>query len=503
MSRSSFRIFLARPPKAVAVLLALALGALFGLVAVSPRLNSLGAPADRLTELLLPLAGISLLLLVSVRSPLAGLLLTLLLAPYSRFIPLDLDLGAGIPALSLARLMAGFLLLLLLYQAARGQRRLRPLAWSDLAFALFLGVLALSVAESRYGYVFAFQSLLDAYLLPFVYFLLARQLVRDLGDLRWFSATLVLAGVGFAALVIREQLTGEVLFYGREAARYSRSFQKIISLMGNAAPMGISTAMALPLGLALLVWVFSDHAASSRGRMAARVLLPLALAVIALGVYMTYNRASWLSLVITLLVFMALRPRLRRLLLPVLLGLALLALIFWQSVISSPAVNERLLEDSSLGFRGQVAQLALDMVQDDPLFGLGYYNFGPIAKERYGWDPAPIFGEYPPAHNSLMFILVSGGLLALLPYLAWFGMVGWQGLRRFRASAGDEETRDMLAAGAALLLLYFAASITFDAVEATKMNLIFWASIGAIWGGTQHADARRPHVHGRMSSGEP
>jgi O-antigen ligase len=243
--------------------------------------------------------------------------------------------------------------------------------------------------------------------------------------------------------------------------------------------------MTLPLGLALLAQVFDGNPALSRGRLAARLLLPLALAFITLGVYMTYNRASWLSVVITLLVFMALRPRMRRLLLPVLLVLAMLALIFWQSVINSPAVNERLLEDSSLGFRSEVAQLALDMARDDPLLGLGYYNFGPIAKERYGWDPAPIFGEYPPAHNTLMFILVSGGLAALLPYIAWFVLVARQGAKRYLASAGDEETRDVLAAGAALLLLYFAASATFDAVEAPKMNLIFWTAIGAIWGGAQ------------------
>jgi len=484
MSRSSLHLLLTRPPKALAVALALGLGALLGLAVVSPRLDGLGAPAERLTEWLLPLAGLSLLMLVSVRSPLAGLLLTLLLAPYSRFIPLDLDLGAGIPALSLTRLMAAFLLVLLLYQAVRGQRRLRPLAWADLAFALFLAALALSVSTSRYGLSFAYQSLLDAYILPFVYLFLARQIVRDLRDLRWFSATLVVAGVGFAFLVIREQLTGEVLFYGREAARYSRSFQKIISLMGNAAPMGISTAMTLPLGLALLAWVFGAAMPAGQGRLLARLTLPLALVFIALGVYMTYNRASWLSVLITLLLFGALRPRLRRLLLPALLVLAMLALVFWQSVISSPAVNERLLEDTSIGYRSEVFQLALDMVRSDPIFGLGYFNFGPIAKERYGWDPAPIFGQYPPAHNSLMFILVSGGLLALLPYLAWFALVAWQGAKRYLARAAGEETRDVLAAGAALLLLYFAASATFDAVEATKMNLIFWTAIGAIWGGT-------------------
>jgi hypothetical protein len=202
----------------VAALLALALGALIGLAAVTPLLGGLGAPTDRLVEWLLPLAGISMLMVLSVHSPLAGLLSTLLLAPYSRFIPLDLDFGAGIPALSLTRLMAGCLVLLLLYQAARGQRRLRPLAWSDLAFVVFLVVLGLSVAESQYDTIFAMQSLLDAYVLPFIYLYLARQIVRNLGDLRWFSATLLLAGVGFAFLIIREQLTGEVLLYGREAA---------------------------------------------------------------------------------------------------------------------------------------------------------------------------------------------------------------------------------------------------------------------------------------------
>ena len=484
MSQTRLLSTLRSLPAPVVALLALALGALIGLAAVTPLLGGLGAPADRLSGWLLPVAGISLLLVISVRNPLAGLLLTLLLAPYSRFIPFDLDLGSGIPALSLARLMAGFLLLLLLYQAVRGRRRLRPLTWPDLAFVVFLAVMALSVAESQYERTFAFQSLLDAYVLPFVYLYLARQIVRNLGDLRWFSATLVLAGVGFAFLIIREQLTGEVLFYGREAARYSASFQKVISLMGNAAPMGVSTAMTLPLGLALLARAYSPGATPSRARMLARVVLPVALAFIVLGVYMTYNRASWLGVAITLLVMAVLRPRLRRLMLPVLLVLAVVALIFWQSVISSPAVNERLLEDQSLGYRSTVARLALTMVRDDPLFGLGYYNFGPIAKQRFGWDPAPLFGVYPPAHNSLMFILVSGGLLALLPYLAWFAMVAWQGTRRFLASAGQEETRDVLAAGAALLLLYFVASATFDNVEAVKMNLIFWAAIGAIWGGT-------------------
>lgn len=463
---------------------ALGVGVLLGLAIFSTRLDSFGGPVERMTGWFLPLAGLSLLALISLRNPLHGLLLALLLGPYSSFIALDLDVGSGIPALSLARTMAALLVFWLLVQAVRGQRRIRRFTWSYLIYALFLLSLLFSTTRSLYDRSFVFQSILDAYILPFVMLYLAYQIVTDLRDLRFYSAALVLLGVSFAFLIVREQVTGEVLFNIREASSYSRSLQRVSSLMGNAAPMGVSTALALPLGIALLLQVFNGEGATTVRQMLARLLLPVALLFIALGVFLTYNRASWLGVVITVVVFALLRPRARRLLLPLLLVAAILAAIFWQNITASAAVNERLLNESSLDYRGTVARLALDMARENPIFGQGYYNFGPIAKERYGWDPSPVFGYYPPAHNTLMFVLVSGGLLALLPYVGWFAMTAWQGLRRYTATWSDE-VRDVLAAGAALLLLYFSASITFDNVDAVSMNMIFATTIGAIMGATK------------------
>ena len=477
-------------PKLLLAALALALGGLLGVIVASPALDSLGAPASRLTTWLLPLAGVGLILALTVRDPLAGLLLAVLLAPYSKHIPLDFSLGSGIPDLSLSRLMAGFLLLWLLVQSVRGERRLARPRWAEVAFAVFLVALLLSVPESQYDRVFALQSIMDAYLIPVVFFYLARQLVRNGRDLDRYTGVLLLAGASFAFLVIREQVTGQVLLHSREAERYSQSFQKVISLMGNAAPMGLSTAMALPPGLVLLASLFR-RPATTTGLRLLRVLVPAGLAFVALGVYMTYNRGSWLGVVITVAVFLALRPHTRRFLLPLLLVAAVLAGVFWQDVVNSSAVNERLLQGASLDYRGTVARLALDMVKDDPLFGLGYYNFGPIAKQRYGWDPTPLFGIYPPAHNSYMFVLVSGGLLALLPYLAWFALLGWHVARRYAALARGAITtatagrRDALAAAAALLLMYVIGSGAFDNVEATHMNLIFAATMGALLGGAR------------------
>ena len=88
------------------------------------------------------------------------------------------------------------------------------------------------------------------------------------------------------------------------------------------------------------------------------------------------------------------------------------------------------------------------------------------------------------AHNSYTFLLVSGGLVALLPYLAWMALLAWQGVQRFR-SATSPFIRDALAAGAAVALTYFLASATFDNLNYLAMNLIFYAIIGGIWGVTE------------------
>ena len=428
--------------------------------------------------------------MLSLINPLAALLLWLVLAPYSRHIPLDLSLGSGIPDLSLTRLMAGGMTLLVLLQAALGKRKLRRLTWADLAYVIFLVALFISVPRSQYDALFDVQNILDAYVVPFVALFVARQIVRDLRDLRWFTVALLITGVGFALLVIREQLTGEVLLYACEALKYSPSFRKVVSLMGNAAPMGLSTALTLPLALVLTSQVLFAPSADGRKRLA-QVLLILATGTVALGAYMTYNRASWLAVLIPVVLLAVLRPRMRRMLVPVLVGAALLALLFWPAITKSAAVNERLLEGNSIGYRTTALSLALTMVRQDPLFGLGYYNFGPIAKNVYGWDPFMQFGIYPPAHNSYTFLLVSGGLVALVPYLSWMALVTWGGVKRYfalgmkPASVEREHGRDALAVGAAMLLSYAIASATFDNGDHFIMNVIFYIAIGAIWGATE------------------
>ena len=264
-------------------LLALALGGLLALALLASASGEVGLAASRLTNLVLPLAAFGCLAALSLYSPLAGLLAWIFLAPYSQHIALDLRLGAGIPDLSLSRLMAGFLTLLIISQAALGKRKLRPLAWSDLAYALFIAGMLLSIPQTVYGKLEGLQTLLDAYIVPFIALFLARQLVQDRRALRWMTLVLLLSGIFFSLLIIQEQLTGVVLFYAREAARYSQSFRKVISLMGNAAPIGVSTAMAIPLGLTLLVQSLQGEGHATRQRRLGQLALAAALAICRAG----------------------------------------------------------------------------------------------------------------------------------------------------------------------------------------------------------------------------
>ena len=73
------------------------------------------------------------------------------------------------------------------------------------------------------------------------------------------------------------------------------------------------------------------------------------------------------------------------------------------------------------------------MVRQSPLLGVGFDNFGTQAIRQYGWDPhAGVGTTMPSTHNSFVYVLVSGGLLAFLPFLAIFiglarrGYAFWQ-----------------------------------------------------------------------------
>jgi len=416
---------------------------------------------------------IAVALVLLLLHPLSALLGWLIISPYAPFFGLNIQLGAGVPDLSLDRLAAGGLLALVLGQAVLGRRRLAPFARTDALIVIFCLGYGVSGTVSSLGLITAYQALFDAVYIPILVYFLAKNLVRSRRDLNMVIGALVVVCTYLSILTIREQITGEVLFHppGR-SVYYTEHIRRVAGLLGNPTFTDVIIAMTMPL---LLVQI-----ARSRSLWVKIVGLLLA-ALMGVGVYMTYVRAGWAALFLSLLVLAVLWPRFRK---PFLLLLALgavLLVVNWATVSSSYVFTERLTAVRSIDSRKTGIDLAWRVFQRYPLVGVGFANFGAIAAEEFGWQISRY--ALPSPHNSYLYIAVSGGLLAFVPYLLMFLSIVWDGWKLYRRGGRDPSVDQALMAAFLAAMVGYLAPIATMEIEASKLtNMLFFLIVGGVLG---------------------
>ena len=439
------------------------------------------------------------LLLVTL-DPLLGLAAWIAISPFAPFLNLDIHLGEAIPDLALTRLAAGWGIVLLAAQAATRRRRLAPPNLLDATLFVFGVAIILSGLASIFGPSAGVQTAFDAYLLPFLAYALARNLVQTRRAARVVQITLVVIGAYLAFLVLQEQATGRVLFaLDTVQFTYGTGLRRVVSLLGNPIFFGIPLAFSVVAGLLLLM-------AEKRRRGQALIVL-LLLAFVAAAFY-TYNRASWAGVVLGVLTPSLFFARLRRIVLPALAALALVGVLLWPTLSQQPIIKERLADEDSVNDRLNNVNVALTLWRQSPVFGIGYGSFGLTALDQ---GLLPRIAKYVPApHNSYLFVLTSGGLLALVPYLLSFAIIAfdlWRFGRRLRRAVrpssprsqssrsprDDPEVRarrGMVIGGWAILLIMVSTSLTYDVATGTLTSLMFYFFMGAVYGVAEHAAIR-------------
>ncbi len=449
--------------------LALGLGAGLGLVLVSPEWT-----------LAVTLVGVTAVLTIILADQLDGFLVWMILAPYARFFYLDLKLGRGIPDLGLTRLCAGVLTLILMAQMARRVRRPLRVNWIDGMMVLFGAGIMFSAPASSIGLISAVQTVVDFFYIPMLVYYLARHLVRKPEDLRKALVAALIIGTYLAIITIHEQLTGVVWFRGGDwGTRYSPHIRKVIGLLGNPASIGTAQAVILPFAL------YAGLRGLPRER---RWLAWLVAGLLLAGVGMTYVRAAWLGALMSVLVLAAFDRRLRRVVFPTLIVIGLLIGLFWGPLSQSWLVRERLSSSRPIEYRLVAFDLTRRIVARNPLFGVGYGNFGRVVGQMYGWDPDRNIYVDPSPHNSFLFVLASGGLVAFLPYVGLFAAIAWEGMRLFRRArrSGRGQPALLIALGA-MELAYLIAAATFDIPNAQFTNMLFFMLVGITIGSQEAA----------------
>ena len=459
----------------MAALVVIACGVLLGSVLVT----------DRWT-LAVTTVGLTALALACLADPLLGLLLGTIFAPFAQQLYLVMQFGRRIPAIDVTRLTILLLTIQLILQAVRhagrprraGRPMLPPFTWVDLAMLLFTAAMLLSVPASLLGLLDALQTAISFIALPFLFYYFARNWVRTPAQLMATAAAIALVGAFLGLISAREQLTGITTFsLVPYSLIYEGKIRKVLSVFGSPAAMTSALCVMPPLLL------YGMQQATGWGK---RLLLGSALASVLAGVFFNYVRGGWLGALLGIAVLITFSRELRRVFLsslPVILVVALL--LSGIALINPNAVESRLTSEQPIAYRLTALNLALNMVRQSPLVGVGYENYGPIAIRQFGWDPHGLESRMPSTHNTFIYVLVSAGVLAFLPFLwLYIGLAarGYHYWRRNLAPQGRPTQRSLVAVLWATLAAYLAVIGTFDAINAQFTSIVFFVIVGALLG---------------------
>lgn len=226
-------------------------------------------------------------------------------------------------------------------------------------------------------------------------------------------------------------------------------------LMGHKNFTASAVAMGLPATLVLI-----QHDKGHR-----RWLTALALIAV-LSIVLSQTRSLWLALsVVGLLTGLTMVQRkVKRLIWP----FAMVALLLVGLMANGP-IRERLTDDNNLSMRQAFWQNSLEMVQENPLFGVGpgQWQIHFPKHGLKGMDNQVMEGVTAIArpHNDIIWMLAEhgwpGGLLYLACFIAWL-MLWWQG-------RGGQDRTLHWALGSSLALLVIFAQFSFPLERAAVM----------------------------------
>lgn len=350
-------------------------------------------------------------LLLIVNKPLNGLLLLFL---FMAFIEeyVKLPMGAGIPDLSFSRFVIAFLFIVMLARAAIGKLRVvRPIGLTELCIiAATLGIMSSATLDSEPTRTMQFT--ITRYFTPLIMYFFARNLIQNKKDLDKLLWAMMLFGLAAAVYAIYEVSTGHILFVGKEGSAnlrtdlYGDNFYLIRGLLNRAANFGRVFTSTIPIAFYLF---FEDKNIRRRLFLAAVLLIQF------YAMFLTYNRTSWIALLIGLAVLQLFYPQFRK----VFWGLVLVAVVVlwatWDQLNESDLVNERVtnrVED--FNGRTQRWDAAFNMWEQKPIRGWGLHAFE-MQSGRFREDGSR--QNFRAIESEYLTILVSHGLIGFIPFM--------------------------------------------------------------------------------------
>ena len=204
------------------------------------------------------------------------------------------------------------------------------------------------------------------------------------------------------------------------------------------------------------------------------------------ALYLCYNRAGYAGSLLAMLLMALLYPQFRKRFLPALFIAGVVVAVFWGQISASYVITERIGAQAPIAYRLNAMKIGWRMASANLIFGRGYGNFGYLyPKYASDWTQQ---NTQPAPHNSYINILVSSGLVGLLPYIAVFLTITYQGLLLWRRGRDNHAIdRPLLVCMLAATLVYTATIFFSDIVASPYVSMLFFFIVGTVLGSQERA----------------
>jgi putative inorganic carbon (hco3(-)) transporter len=254
---------------------------------------------------------------------------------------------------------------------------------------------------------------------------------------------------------------------------------------------GASVAFCIPL---LFFFISEKEASFFR-----RLLLSLLLLLFLTAFILSYSRAAWLSLIVSVIFSCIVIMKISwKLIIPTATILIIAVIIMWQPVMMKLSDNRQdssgdlprhlrsisnITTDASNMERINRWKSALRMFRERPLFGWGpatyQFKYAPFQMADEKTIISTIYGEGGNAHSEYLGSLADSGIPGLLLYIALLVAVFSAGLRVF-ADEGINRSGLLLLAMLAGLMTYVVHGALNNFLDTDKISALFWGMTATI-----------------------
>ncbi len=337
--------------------------------------------------------------IISLRSPLTGLIMWLMASPFLTMYIAVKPLP-GMPVISGDRYCLAVLLLVYLIHLRR-YKPAHPNPWLHGMMAVFIIAMLVSALPNRHPKGAA-QAVLDTYAAPFLVYVFARRWVSDRRSLAIAVGAMMFVGLYFSFIGIPEHYMGKLLLRPHRVAWVEEALGTMRAQGPAESPSEFGLVVLAAWLLALTAFV---HERQTRRRLVYATIVVVA----AIAISLTLRRSVYASVMLALICMLAASGRTRRTVAAIAVVGGVGFLIFWPQFTATKVYRTRIMEVGPIYTRAVVYATSWEILKDRPLFGVGTLNY-PEYSSQYltGYkDISPFYGRHVrTTHNAYLRIAV-------------------------------------------------------------------------------------------------